>query len=147
MGKTIFLLILILSLLTTPVLAQDDHPIDKSFEECFDESKSITAEMVRCCDEACDKWDVELNKYYGSLMDILDKDDKEKLEKSQLAWIKFKELEFEFIPYHYTDPGSYQGPSIADHEMNIVRDRALQLQNYYEQAKEGRELMEYIEKE
>lgn len=142
------LLVTILTIIfLIPLYAEDIHSIDKSFEGCFDKSKSITAKMVRCCDEARDKWDVELNKYYDSLMAILDEDDKEKLEKSQSAWIKFKELEFEFIPYHYADPGSYQGPSTAAHEMDIIRERALQLQNYYEQAKEGRELMEDIEKE
>lgn len=145
--RPLLLSTLILFLLTASILAQDDYSIDKSFEECLNKSKSITAEMVRCREEARNKWEGKVNKYYNSLMDILDEDDKEKLEKTQSAWIKFKESEFEFIPHHYTDPGSYQGPTTAGYEMNIVRDRALQLQSYYKQAKEGRELMEGVSRE
>ncbi len=55
--KRLFLLSLIFFLLTTPVLAQDDHPIDKRLEECMDNSKCITLEMRKCGEEAYAKWE------------------------------------------------------------------------------------------
>jgi len=124
--------------------AQDEHPIDKILEECIDNSKCITSEMVRCGEEASVSWEAEMDKYYNLLLDILDEDDKEKLKQSQSAWMRFKEIEFEFIPCHYTDPGSYQGPTTTRYKMNIIETRALQLQGYYEQAKKGRELLEEV---
>lgn len=130
-------------LISTPrVYAEKQHSIDKELTQCIDKSKCITAGMIKCGEEAYKKWDAELNKYYGLLMKILDDDARKKLKESQITWLKFRDLEFEFIPWYFTDPGSYQGPAIAEHKMDIVKARALQLRKYYEQAKEGRELME-----
>jgi len=120
--------------------AEDKHPIDKYLESCIDQSDSITAAMVKCGESACKQWEAALNRYYSLLMNILDKNDIERLRQSQSAWVKFKDLEFEFIPYSFKVPGSYAGPAEAELKMNIIKSRALQLQAYYEQAKEGQEL-------
>ena len=129
--KQVLLPILILSFLITSVLAQDVHLIDKGLKECIDKSKSITSEMKKCGEEAYAKWEAELDKYYNLLMGVLDEESKEKLRQSQAAWIKFRDLEFEFIPYHFQDIGSYQGPTMLGDKVNIIKDRALQLQVYY----------------
>ena len=134
--KTLLLTTLILFLIISSVLAQNDHPIDKSFKECISKSKCITSEMEKCGEEAYMKWEIELNKYYNLLVDILDKEAKDKLVQSQLAWIKFKNLEFEFIPDYFQDIGSYIGPTIIENKIRIIKARALELKVYYETVKD-----------
>ena len=119
-----------------PAYAQDEHPIDKSLSACIDKSKCITAEMVKCGGEAYAKWDAEMNRYYNLLMVILNKEAKKQLRQSQKAWLKFRDLEFKFIPNYYLDIGSYQRPTTWSHKVDIVRARALELQAYYEVAKD-----------
>jgi len=135
--KQAFLTILVSALLATFVFAQDEHLIDKSLGECLDNSKSITAETTRCLEETYTKWEAELDKYYNLLMGVLDKESKERLRKSQAAWVKFRDLEFEFIPYYFQDIGSYQGPTMRGNKVDIIRDRALRLQAYYETIQDG----------
>jgi len=102
----------------------------------MDNSKSITLEMVKCLEEAYTSWEAELKRYYNLLMEVLDEESQERLKQSQADWETFRDKEFEFIPLYFTDPGSYQGPAIAEHKMNIVRARALQLESYYQTIKE-----------
>jgi uncharacterized protein YecT (DUF1311 family) len=120
------------------VYAEKQHPIDNELTMCMDKSKGITAEMVKCGDEAYKKWDSELNRYYGLLMKVLGDDAKKKLKESQIAWLKFRDLEFDFIPQYFTDPGSYQGPAIAEHKMDIVKARTLELKSYYDTIMAGK---------
>lgn len=117
--------------------AQDEHPIDKSLRVCIDKSKCITAEMVKCGEEAHTKWDAEINKYYKLLMDTLPGEAKITLEKSQSAWINFRDLEFEAIPDIYTGIiGSFRGPTFLEHKLDILKARAQELKTYYEQVKD-----------
>ena len=111
--------------------------IDISLQECMDNSKSITQEMKKCLSDACEKWELELEKYYNLLMEVLEEEPRKSLEESQQAWIKFKDLEFSnFIPNYFQDIGSYIGPSIMESKMLIIRARALQLKSYYDTIQE-----------
>lgn len=114
------------------VFAQDNHPVDKSIDDCLSNSKFITSEMVECFKEGYVKWKAEIEKYYNLLMDVLDKESKEQLQKSQSAWEKYRDAEFEFIPNYYQDIGSYQGPTTWGHKVDLLQDRAMQLISYYE---------------
>ncbi|MBU0694688.1 MAG: DUF1311 domain-containing protein [Candidatus Omnitrophica bacterium] len=116
--------------------AQDEHPIDKSLEECIGKTKSITLGMKKCLEEAIVRWRGELNKYHNLLMGTLDEKSKEQLKKSQSAWQKFRDLEFEFIPSYFLDIGSYIGPTIRSDRLRIIRARALELIAYYETIEE-----------
>jgi uncharacterized protein YecT (DUF1311 family) len=118
-----------------PACAQEEHPIDSSLGDCLDKSNS-TAGMIECLKEAHDKWDAEMNRYYNLLMGILKEEAKKQLRQSQKAWLRFRDLEFEFIPNYYLDIGSYQGPTTWSHKVDVVRARALELQAYYKVAKD-----------
>jgi uncharacterized protein YecT (DUF1311 family) len=69
---------------------------------------------------------------------VTTREPKKALQESQKAWLKFKNLEFEFIPQYFQDPGSYQGPAIAEQKMDIVRAMALELKAYYDTTMAGR---------
>lgn len=139
-NKQCFVVIwLIVVLSSVPrVYAEQQHPIDRELTSCIDKSKYVTAEMVKCGEEAYKKWDAELNKYYGLLMKILGDDAKKKLKESQIAWLKFRDLEFDFIPQYFTDPGSYQGSAIAENKIDIVKARTLELKAYYDTIMAGK---------
>jgi uncharacterized protein YecT (DUF1311 family) len=111
--------------------AQDKHPIDKFEQECI-EKNPTTAGMSNCTYEAEKKWDAEMNKYYKLLMEILDEDGKKKLKESQLAWIKFRDAEFEVIKNIYPEDASIFINIRSADAMGVVKERALQLKRYYE---------------
>jgi uncharacterized protein YecT (DUF1311 family) len=119
-----------------PAYAQEKHPIEVSLDNCLDKFNSATAGMVECLREAHDKWDAEMNRYYNLLMGILKEEAKKQLRQSQKAWLRFRGLEFEFIPNYYLDIGSYQGPTTWGHKVDVVCARALELQAYYKVAKD-----------
>ena len=128
----IWVMVLFISLTSTLVYAEYIHHIDIFYEDCMNESKCITSEMVKCGEETYQKWEVELDKYYNLLMDVLDDDSKKQLRHSQEEWIEFKDAEFAFIPYYFLDIGSYIGPATIDNKISIIRARALQLKAYYD---------------
>lgn len=120
--------------MSVPLLAQDKHSIDKFLEECIDKNTS-TQGMCECGEEALKKWDAELNNYYKLLMNKLRNDTKERLKESQLAWLKFRDLEFGFIEEGYfLDVGSYIRPEKIENKLDIVRHRALELRMYYDRV-------------
>lgn len=120
--------------------AQEKHQRDKSLEECIAKNSS-TQEMCKCGENALKQWDAELNKYYKLLMSILSTDAKKGLKKSQLAWIKFRDLEFGFLEgenSYFQDFGSYIGPTIISNKNDIVEARALELKSYYDTIMAGK---------
>ncbi|MFH1152116.1 MAG: lysozyme inhibitor LprI family protein, partial [Nanoarchaeota archaeon] len=132
MNKVIVVISILFLLNPLGALGQEEHPIDQSLEECLQKSQCVTARMKACLEEAKTQWENELNKYYNLLMVVLKKEDRKKLQKSQLAWERFKNLEYVFIPEYFLEFGSYVGVAIRDQKVEIVRARALQLKQYYE---------------
>jgi len=131
-------LVVVLMMVVIPVLplfAQDKHPIDKAEDVCISKN-STTAGMVNCSNEARKKWDAEMNKYYKLLMGVLDKKGQDKLRESQLAWLKFRDAEFESIENMYHQMATMYIPIRSGDRMDIVKQRALQLKSYYEGSKE-----------
>ncbi|MFA5075545.1 MAG: lysozyme inhibitor LprI family protein, partial [Candidatus Babeliales bacterium] len=64
----------------------------------MDKSKCVTSGMSVCLTAANQQWEAEIDKYYKLLMDALPGEYRGALEKSQAAWVKFKDLESEAIP-------------------------------------------------
>jgi len=128
--------VVLVLLITTPLFAQDKHPIDKLLDECLDKNPS-TKGMCECGEEALKQWDTELNKYYKLLMGILEKNSKKRLVESQLVWLKFRDSEFKFIEEGYfRDVGSYIGPTKISNKVDIVKARTLELKEYYDTVKD-----------
>jgi len=112
--------------------AQDKHPIDVAEERCIAKD-SNTAGMSNCAYEARQMWDAELNKYYQLLMKEMNQDQKNRLREAQLAWIKFRDAEFNNIHSFYaTRMGTmYLNLESAD-KLAIVKQRAVDLRNFYQ---------------
>jgi uncharacterized protein YecT (DUF1311 family) len=109
-----------------------DHPIDRTLELCL-QKDFTTAGMVECIGRAYEMWDRELNRAYKALDRQLDAKGKASLKKAQLAWLKYRDTEFELIDSIYSKlQGTAYIPARASNRLNIVRARALELNQYLE---------------
>lgn len=136
MGKvtriTAFILAVLFFSLRASFAENNQHFIDKAEEECIAKDSS-TAGMNNCTNEARNKWDGEMNRFYRLLMDRLDAEESAKLKQAQRAWIKFRDSEFEYINavYHRPMVGSIYTNIAAADKSEVVKKRALELEGYY----------------
>jgi len=113
---------------------EEKNPIDVKLDKCLENDSNYTSlGMIRCSEIAREDWDKELNKYYKLLMNVLEEDAKAKLKKSQIKWIEFRDLEYEFSSEMYSDmQGTMWKIVAAGRRCEIVKARALALKDYYE---------------
>jgi uncharacterized protein YecT (DUF1311 family) len=133
------LLILILSLYFTPtcfgqVNLSDSNLIDIRLKACLDSDENgTTVGIMGCTYRAENSWDAEMNKYYQQLKSLLTPVEMEKLKTSQIKWLEFRDAEFSTSDLIYNDMQGTMWPIVrADSQMEIVRQRALELKYYYE---------------
>ncbi|WP_040496767.1 lysozyme inhibitor LprI family protein [Fulvivirga imtechensis] len=128
------LLAVVFSSFTSVIFAQIKHPIDKELDLCLEEA-TPTAAAIECMTKASEAWDKELNKYYQLYLAALNEENKETLKEAQRQWIVYRDKEFSLIDAHYYNQleGTMWRPIAAGTRMRIVKSRALELQNYYEE--------------
>ncbi len=128
-----FIIVCIFTIFALPSFAQKDlHPIDKFLEDCMEKDMS-TAGMVKCINEAYDKWDSELNRIYKLLMKNLGEKYSAPLKSAQLEWIAFRDKEFLLIDEIYSRlEGTMYIPMRASDRMEIVKKRVFELEAYME---------------
>mgnify|MGYP001571247137 CR=1 FL=1 len=138
MNKKQLIAVVTLVIFTSPLLAQDKHPIDRLEEECINKHLTTTG-MANCTYDAADKWDAEMNKYYKLLMKILSKDDRIKLKQAQLTWLKYRDAERKVLDEVYLGSPPTILISIKAYEWcNMIKTRALQLKSLYDSIREYR---------
>ncbi|GBC61791.1 hypothetical protein DENIS_2753 [Desulfonema ishimotonii] len=109
---------------------ENSHPITVRLNRCMDRDTS-TAGMVNCLGVAYDSWDRELNRVYGELMARLNPKEKKALKTAQLAWLRYRDREFESIGSIYAGfDGTMYRPMHIDSRVAIVRQRVLILLSY-----------------
>lgn len=107
------------------------HPIEVEISKLLDKDPSTNGQ-VQAFAKGFDLWDAELNKVYKELMTAYGKNEalKKSLKEAQLAWIKFRDAEFEHLRNAFlTKDGSMYRIFLASDRMNVVKERALELQN------------------
>jgi len=116
-----------------PLFAQpSEYSIDKKLGECI-KNNPTTVGMDNCSDEACRQWDAELNEYYKLLMSVLSKEQKQQLKDSQIAWLKYRDLETKFrTDALLSRQGTIYSNLAAAEAMDIVKKRALELKSLYD---------------
>ena len=89
--------------------------------------------MCNCVIKARDSWDEELNKYYKLLKNKLPKEAFEVLKESQKQWLIYRDNEFLFITkfYYEVKEGTMWYAVAQNQKMQIVKKRAIELENYY----------------
>jgi len=97
--------------------------------------------MASCYASASEKWDVELNKYYKFLRDILNEEEFEKLRQTQRAWLIYRDNDYQFRKYISNKLGGSMRSFInVQSAMEIIKERALSLRNYYLEIGDSRGL-------
>lgn len=138
MGKKLLILFAILLLPVLSFSQEKEHPIDTWYNKCI-EADGSTMGMINCADSAAVLWDIELNKNYNLLMDLLNETAKEDMREAQREWIKFRDKEWKAISSYYgyvyevMEGGTMYPMLAAGARMEVVRKRALDLKSMYEE--------------
>jgi len=107
------------------------HIIDEQEQNCIAKTSSTT-EMNKCSQVALDSWNKEINNILYNLKKNSDSDTYKNIIQSQKFWEKYKNNEiktFNKFLTQYSQGTMYQNVS-KGFEVNIVKQRALQLQEY-----------------
>ncbi|QHT69179.1 DUF1311 domain-containing protein [Rhodocytophaga rosea] len=125
---------------TSESSSNDTHPIEKRFADCLEkEEGQTTMGMMECAGKARDEWDKELNKYYKLLMGVLSAAEKTKLQQAQRKWIEYRDTENAFSgEMYYNMEGTMWRITAVERQVELVKERALTLQSYYETLKESK---------
>ena len=130
---------LFLLLCCQSVLAQEKfcdtgkvHPIDLWFDKEMDKTEGVTVNIRSVQSEAYSRWDKELNRVYGELMNKFNTQDKLKLKEAQRAWVKFRDAESDLLWAEalFGSGGTSAPVAVSDHGREMVRQRVCTLQRY-----------------
>lgn len=136
--KNIFIAITIL-IISGHCHAETEYLPDIKLEKCLAQKENYsTVAMTQCVATGTKDWDKELNSTYQSLMQKLDKSQKEELKAAQLAWINYRDLEIKNIASIYQKISGTMYQTIrADRVMNITKTRTIELKNYLRDLQEA----------
>ena len=107
------------------------HIIDDEEQNCIAKTSSTT-EMNKCSQIALDSWNKEINDILYYLKNNTDLKTYKKIEQSQKLWGKYKNNEIKTYSKFLTEysQGTMYKNVFKGHEVAIVKQRALQLQEY-----------------
>ena len=122
------------------VAAQDEkpvtHPIDAAQAKCL-KTHHGTMPRAKCYSDASGAWNEDVTKTYAALLLKVSATDKGSIEKSQTAWGKYRDAEYDLISHFY---GNKRGTGYISvriiARMEIVKERALRLEDWLATASE-----------
>jgi uncharacterized protein YecT (DUF1311 family) len=126
----------VLAALAAPGLAvaqpQDEpaHPLDRQLDACVEREPSTVGTSV-CLHEAHDAWDAELNRVYARVTAELAPEARRALRDAQRRWIAFRDAELAALAATLPEDGTMWPMVYADLRMQRVRQRALDLRDYW----------------
>jgi uncharacterized protein YecT (DUF1311 family) len=117
-----------------PLRAEDEekNPIDVALDKAL-EKEASTAGMVGAYDAARTKWDKQMNATYKKLKEKMEADDWKQVVEAQKSWIAFRDAQLAQIGGYYgRKDGTMWRITIAEHAMQVTKDRALYLSRLLE---------------
>ncbi|MGX5849029.1 lysozyme inhibitor LprI family protein [Mesorhizobium sp. PL10] len=107
-------------------------PTADTLDRCLnDPANGSTAGQTDCEAAASADYDRRMNAAYATLMQKLPHEAARQLQKSQRAWLAFRDAETKARGALYeTREGTMFVPMQAADTTNVIRDRALQLEGY-----------------
>jgi len=94
-----------------------------------------TVGMRTAANDAAEKYDKLLNKYYQKLLATLKPEDKPTLVRAEKAWIVFKDKELDLQSVlskeEYSGGGTIQQLISSSFYLDIIKQRAITLYNFY----------------
>jgi uncharacterized protein YecT (DUF1311 family) len=111
---------------------EEKNPIDVALEAAL-EKESSTAGMVGAYDAARTKWDKQMNATYKKLKEKMDEEEWQQVVEAQKAWIAFRNAQLAQIGGYYgKKDGTMWRVTIAEHAMQVTKDRARYLSRLLE---------------
>lgn len=111
-------------------------PLDKKVDALFEKARS-TGDQFEAAEAGKKLWDEEMNRVYQLLRKKLSPAAAEALQASQRKWIEWRDAEFAAINTYYDQfKGTMYGPMRVGEQMDIVRQRALDLKARLEGLKD-----------
>lgn len=127
-----------LLLVTSAQAKEAMNTIDLNTESCLNNNPS-TAGMLECFTHAEQEWDTELNRVYKTLQSQLKPSGQDALKQAQRVWIAQRDKEFELInAIHAQMDGTMWISVMANKRADVVKERALALQDYLDLLKESK---------
>lgn len=108
---------------------------NSQFDACMDKSGGVTVNILNCIDAETRKQDKKLNTMYQNVMKSLSNKRKEQLKKTQQLWIKYRDANCDF--YYEPDGGTMASISGANCVMDMTTQRAKELEDFFNLAKEA----------
>lgn len=107
----------------------DKHPIDYALETCYSNAEGqTTLGMSVCLGGAEEAWNDQLDITYKQLGGSSN----EPLRNAQLAWIKFRDAQFDWFISHFgSKQGSKWGRAIQERKITVIRQQVELLQSAY----------------
>lgn len=114
-----------------PAQAAKD-PIDIAEQECLKSPEGGSAAgMLYCMTQSHDRWDAKLNKDYRALRKQPSPSAKAALKQAQRAWLRYRDADKAYqAAYEPAAVGSLGKVELMRITLNVLRARALTLQNY-----------------
>jgi uncharacterized protein YecT (DUF1311 family) len=119
-----------------PVLTDTTYKsLDRKYDSCCrSEQGSTTIGMADCAVSISNQWHARMDKYYKLLVENCATDEeKQSFKNAQSSWEYFIDAENNYyVKSLFNRDGTMWVDVRADLKMSLVRDRALQLQSYFE---------------
>jgi len=93
--------------------------------------KANTQEIVACHENRYVEADKKLNSVYSAAIKNIDENQKKTLKQSQLAWLKFRDLNFTFVIEMNKDSGSFANVAISEFKATFVEKRVAELKDLF----------------
>jgi len=128
------LFILLTTFTVASASAQDRKQDDIDIQYCkciaIDSSCAVVSD---CAFRAYAAWEKQMKDEYDRLLRELKKeDDKLALKQAQSAWLAYRDATFTSYDFMFNLPGNKWCRQRHEDRISMVRDRTLQLRNYYE---------------
>jgi uncharacterized protein YecT (DUF1311 family) len=121
----------LLLLAAMPAHAAPPDQTERALRHCLDDpAHAATAGQTTCIDQATRSYDRRLNAAHRALLRSLARPAAEQLRMAQRRWIAFRDADRRARGAFYASrQGTMYVPMQAQADMQIVRDRALQLES------------------
>lgn len=115
------------------------HPIDSLYKVCLDSAQNQnTWGKTHCAAEARDAWDKEISLYLRLLGEMLTNEENNTLQHNQQQWIAYRDKEVALASSLYGKLTDMKWRAeVFVRQYKILKQRALDLKDYYELLKEN----------
>lgn len=114
-----------------PRLESPVNPLDQRLETCMKQNPGTTSER-HCMEALLPMWEARILHYYT----LLGGDQNHRLKAAQHAWQGYAAAQTHYFETQYDLQGTLYALFFADARLQLIRHRALQLEDAYDFSKE-----------